>query len=598
MNILGQMKYIDNSNKNYTKELIEKREEITKNRNEENHLKITEVHLENVKNNALIKKILDEIEKVKKNIIEIDEKEIKELEEIKINHKKEIEKIKKKVKEKIEGKSYNLNYIPHKITNNPNANTKKNPNANVRIVSFETKKKLQYDKNPHNIIDNKNSLENNNNEKNTSVFKEEKDHDNDNNINNLNITTNNIIILNEEKNLNEDLNERKNIDFDINPNKKRTNLRKNNNNINTNTNTIRKEQVNDNDIDNENDSHNKSDYIKSKKTKLNENENDNHNIVIHLPKKENLNLKKEFERDYEIKNNNSFNSIDTINLKSEYEMPNRNIQIKGVEENNNLSIRKKGSIDSLYDYNNKIYNELNKINPTAFNWFLEKLEKDQKFEKENLNFDLQNLIYLLSYQKNHYVSSVIFKSLLSLIIELNENSYLFKSILIKKIGIQEHKISQVEYIFNKKLQELSNQIKLHIPIKFNHNNENYNKDNIKNSFIENDNLNTITNINTNTNIKTNCDTKGNINENDNENNINKSNKKNSKICGLKNINDATINTINIVKNVNINNNNNKVYKLDKNNKKNSITINHFNNINSKTISNQQKFFNINNNYYL
>ena len=101
------------------------------------------------------------------------------------------------------------------------------------------------------------------------------------------------------------------------------------------------------------------------------------------------------------------------------------------------------------------------------NWYLEKIEREQKVEKEKINADILVFSNDLKMKENESLNGKDLRGFSNILIEFNEFNHTFKSFILKKIGIQEIKISQIEHNFKKKIEELGYQVRLHIPIKFN-----------------------------------------------------------------------------------------------------------------------------------
>ena len=139
-------------------------------------------------------------------------------------------------------------------------------------------------------------------------------------------------------------------------------------------------------------------------------------------------------------NHNKNNSNKNYNLILS-DNTNNNINIKNnINNNNNININQDFNNNNNMDYfsiNN------NSFNPNTFNWYLEKMERDQKVEKEKLKSEIENFSNDLKMKENNYIIGNDLKKSTEILFDFNENSHSFKNILIKRIGIQDVKISQL-----------------------------------------------------------------------------------------------------------------------------------------------------------
>jgi len=122
---------------------------------------------------------------------------------------------------------------------------------------------------------------------------------------------------------------------------------------------------------------------------------------------------------------------------------------------------------------NNVNININNNNKSVFSydWSMQKTEKEDLARKELIDCELENLVSKIDSCLNspNFNSTIIlfikeFAYVLSL---FNQNFFLFKRDFMKKQYNTEQRTIQLENYSKKKLEELSDQIKIHIPISFN-----------------------------------------------------------------------------------------------------------------------------------
>jgi len=127
-------------------------------------------------------------------------------------------------------------------------------------------------------------------------------------------------------------------------------------------------------------------------------------------------------------------------------------------------------LDKTPTNNNDNYNN-NKYTSSSYDWQFQKMEKEYMIRKEVIDDELENIVSNIdsclnspnfNSKDNHFIKE--FAYVLSL---FNENFFLFKRDFMKKLYNSEQRTIQLENYYKKKLEELSDQIKIHLPISFN-----------------------------------------------------------------------------------------------------------------------------------